>query len=220
MYNTPAPPFVYKATCEYDGSAWANAEDRPADNYSQAVAGILTAGLNFGGSPGNTDVTLEYDGTNWSIVPGTLGTGRSEMGGAGTQTAALGAGGYSTPPATTYDVTEEYNGASWTTSPATMLTATRGLKLSGTQTDSLAMAGGTASFPYGTVDCSRYDGTAWATSPSMATGRLLFGNSSGAVGEAFGAAGYYPGSSPNRTTTVEVFSVETSAANIETLTTS
>jgi len=219
MYNTPAPPYVYKATCKYDGTSWANGNDRPADNYSQAVAGISTAGLNFGGTPGFTNVTLEYDGTNWSIVPGILGTGRSEMGGSGTQTAALGAGGYSTPPATTYDLTEEYDGTNWTTSGA-MITATRGWKLSGTQTDSLGMAGGTATAPGGTTACSRYDGTSWATSPSMATGRLLFGNSSGAVGEAFGAAGYYPGTTPNRTTTTEVFSVETSAANIETLTTS
>jgi hypothetical protein len=49
-----------------------------------------------------------------------LNTGRSNLGGAGTQTAGLAFGG-SIPPNTA--ATEEYNGTSWTTSPGSMSTA-------------------------------------------------------------------------------------------------
>jgi len=216
--NTGGAP--YNSAGEYDGSTWSNANDRPASNYSDASAGTLTAGLFFGGtsSPtGTSNATLEYDGTNWT-VQNVMATGRSELGGSGTQTAALGSGGYSNPPPSLHDVTEEYNGTAWTTSPATMLTAVRGARTSGTQTDALSIGGGT---PTKTTAVTRYDGTSWATSPSLATARSLFANgATSPVGAAWGSGGYYPGSSPNRTNTTEVFSEETSAANIETLTTS
>ena len=220
--TSPAPPFIYTAAGEYDGTSWTNATARPTDNYSNAACGTQTAGLFFGGASSGTahsNATLEYNGASWTIQ-NVMATGRSELGGSGTQTAALGAGGYSNPPPTRYAITEEYNGASWTAVGANLV-ETRGWQLSGTTSDSLAMAGGTATLPMGTTACSRYDGTSWATSPSMATGRLLAGaGSSAAAGDAWGSAGYYPGTSPNRTNTTEYFSVETSAANIETLTTS
>jgi len=218
--TSPTPPFTYVAAGEYDGSSWSNANNRPTDNYSQAMCGIQTAALLFGGSasPSSyTAVTLSYDGTNWTAEE-SMGTARSELGGSGTSTAALGSGGYSTPPATRFANTEEYGGESWTASGA-MLFDVRGHKTSGSQTEALAMAGGTSSLPYGTTACSKYDGTSWATEPNMAVGRLLFGNgATSPVGAAWGAAGYYPGSTPNRTNTTEHFNVETTAINVKTLT--
>jgi hypothetical protein len=41
----------------------------------------------------NTAATEEYDGTNWTSV-NSLNTGRVSLAGCGTQTAALGFGGY------------------------------------------------------------------------------------------------------------------------------
>ena len=216
----PAPPYKYYAAGEYDGSSWSNANDRPGDNYSQAMSGTQTAGLLFGGtsSPtGTMNITLSYDGTNWTAEEA-MNTARSELAGSGTATAALGSGGYSNPPATYYANTEEYGGESWTASNA-LLYVVRNGRSSGTQTDAIYMGGGTPSLPLGTVNCATYDGTSWATAPSMATSRQNQGNgATSPVGAAWGAAGYSAPGSPNRTNTTEHFTTETTAINVKTLT--
>ena len=139
------------------------------------------------------------------------------MGGSGVQTAALGTAGYTNPPATFLTNTEEYGGESWTAG-GSLLVATRDGRASGTQTDSIYFGGGT---PTKTTATFGYDGTSWSTRPSLATARSLFGSgATSSVGAAWGAGGYYPGSSPNRTNTTEHFNVETTAANITDFTTS
>jgi len=216
----PAPPYVYSAAGEYDGSSWSNANNRPGDNYSNAMAGTQTAGLIFGGtsSPtGTMDATFSYDGTNWTAEEA-MNTARSEIAGSGTATAALGSAGYSNPPGTVYANTEEYGGESWTASNA-LLYVVRNGRSSGTQTDAIYMGGGTPSLPLGIVNCLTYDGTSWATAPSMATSRQNQGNgATSPVGAAWGAAGYSAPGSPNRTNTTEHFNVETTAINVKTLT--
>ena len=57
-----------------------------------------------------TNVTALYDGTSWT-TGGTLGTNALEGAPAGTQTAAITAGGGDTPPNTAN--AEEYDGSSW-----------------------------------------------------------------------------------------------------------
>jgi len=55
----------------------------------------------------------------------------------------------------------------------------------------------------------------------LATARTNFGaGATSPVGAAWGAGGYYPGSSPNRTNTTEHFNVETTSTNIVDITTS
>jgi hypothetical protein len=61
-----------------------------------------------------------------------------QLGGVGTQTAALGFGGGT--PSTASTLTEEYNGSSWTAS-GNMLIAKVALGGAGTQTAGLAFAG-------------------------------------------------------------------------------
>jgi hypothetical protein len=46
--------------------------------------------------PTNTTATEEYDGSTWTTIPPGLNTARSNLAVAGTQTAALAFGGYST----------------------------------------------------------------------------------------------------------------------------
>jgi hypothetical protein len=58
-----------------------------------------------------TGATEEYDGTSWTSSP-TLNTTRGYIGGAGTQTAALGFGGFYSHLVT--GATEEYDGSTWT----------------------------------------------------------------------------------------------------------
>ena len=87
------PPFSAK-TEEYNGSGWANGEDLPAGVAGQFGAGVLTAGLVYGGYTDSTGqegivTTLEYNGTDFSSG-GDLSQQRwVSGGGAGTQTAAL-----------------------------------------------------------------------------------------------------------------------------------
>jgi hypothetical protein len=103
-----------------------------------AGAGIQTAALAFGGTPGPAlQATEEYDGSAWTSVL-TMNTARSGLAGAGTQTAALAFGG-SIPPNT--GATEEYDGISWATSPTSLNTARFALAGCGTQTAALAFGG-------------------------------------------------------------------------------
>jgi hypothetical protein len=72
----------------------------------------------FGGylypnSPPVSAATEEYDGSTWTTSPGSMNTARRNLAGAGTQTAALGFGGYDTALTA---ATEEYNGSTWTKS--------------------------------------------------------------------------------------------------------
>ena len=85
----------------YNGSGWSNATAMPATYSGQGASGTQTSGLVFGGSggpsnPGIKSDTFEYNGSSWTsggamVVARSTNQGRSS---AGTQTAALGFGGY------------------------------------------------------------------------------------------------------------------------------
>ena len=76
--------------------------------------GTQTAGLAFGGQPGDTNATEEYNGSSWT-AGGNLGTALYANAGAGTQTSALSFGGNHRPPITAQ--TEGYDGSSWSARP-------------------------------------------------------------------------------------------------------
>jgi hypothetical protein len=67
-----------------------------------------------------------------------MNTGRRSLSGAGSQTAALGFGGYTTASTS---ATETWNGTSWTTSPTGLATARRYMAGCGTQTAALGSGG-------------------------------------------------------------------------------
>ena len=88
--GTPSPT----ATEEYDGTNWTAGGALGTGSYFKGVS-TNSSGysvLGYGGGPGNLTVTEGYDGTAWSTRP-SLGTARHALAGAGTQTAALAAGG-------------------------------------------------------------------------------------------------------------------------------
>jgi len=94
---------------------------------------------------------------------GNMNTSRYFLGGAGTQTAALGFGGYrpnNNPGQTT--ATEEYDGTSWT-SGGSLASSTYGNGSLGTQTAALS-TGGTN--PTGQTE--EYDGTSWTAGGARA----------------------------------------------------
>jgi hypothetical protein len=86
--------------------------------------------------PTITAQTEEYDGSTWT-AGGTMNTARRRLGGAGTQTAALGFGGDSPIVA----ATEEYDGSTWTSNPTGLNTARDSLAGCGIQTAALGFGG-------------------------------------------------------------------------------
>ena len=127
------------ASEEYSGSSWTTGGTLNSVRSKSAGAGTQTAGLGFGGympssgpgSPGKLANTETYDGTSWSEV-NDMNTARDGLGGFGTQTSALGAGGNSGSQST---ATETWDGTNWTTSPATLGTATVSMSSAGTTSE-------------------------------------------------------------------------------------
>ena len=182
------PAGITSATNEYNGSTWASANSAPANVSAAAAAGILSAGLVFGGNPGGTS-TIEYDGTNWS-AGGALIQGRGYLfGGAGTQNAAKAFGGLVGP--TFYASTENYDGSSW--SATTCMSVARsalGATQKGTQNSVLAFGGYTGPGCISSTCVEGWNGTAWSTHSDIISG-MGFGNGRGSSDiDAMRVAGY------------------------------
>jgi hypothetical protein len=132
-------PTVSSATEQYDGATWNTVTSMATARNYLGGAGTAIAALGFGGSDsGKTAATEEYNSIIMSINTaawssgGNLNTSRNGMAGIGTQTAAVGAGGYSPP--TIVGSVEEYNGFSWTTNPVSLINARFNVGAAGTQT--------------------------------------------------------------------------------------
>ena len=95
---------------------------------------------------------------------GNLNTARQLMAGFGTQTAAVGAGG-DTSPGPQANV-EHYDGSSWTNATA-VPAATGGAGATGTQTAGL-LVGGTPP----TTESYEYDGSSWTATPDISPGKI------------------------------------------------
>jgi hypothetical protein len=128
-----------------------------------------TIGQIWYNSTSNTLKGGGFQAAAWA-TGGNMNTARYYIAGCGIQTAALGFGGYTSPPATDRSETEEYNGSAWTAG-GSLNTARNGLAGAGTQTAGLAFGGSPAG---GATE--EYDGTNWATSPgSLNTARYILG---------------------------------------------
>ena len=125
------------------------------------------------------NTTEEYNGVGWS-AGGNLITARCYLMGAGSQNAAVAAGGYPTQ-----NTTEEYNGTSW--SSANSLSIARyGLSGGGTQNSALAFAGF-----IGDYTCTEeYDGTNWSTKQPLINPRY-YGGGNGADADNITAMGHF-----------------------------
>ena len=152
------------ATEEYNGSSWTSVNNLPVTKEAaMGGAGTLTAGLVGAGSgsdngPAYSASSFKYDGTNWTSA-GTMnqqGLGRRLT---GTQTAALGMGGYVGGGHTS--AVEEYNGTSWTTVASLPATAPTYLHGAGTSTAGVASVG---SGPM--AGTHYYNGSTWSTQES------------------------------------------------------
>ena len=69
-------------------ASWRTGNSMNTAKNTRVGGGTQTAGIVFGGGPA-TGITETYDGTSYTEV-GDMNTGRSDFGGNGTQTSALG----------------------------------------------------------------------------------------------------------------------------------
>jgi len=165
---------------EYDGTSWTEGNNLNTARGLMAAGGnsTQTAGLCFAGTtstapdnPGATNATEEYDGSSWTSVNNMNYSARN-LGGAGTQTSAVSAGGV--PVLAT---TGEYDGTNWTagTSLPAGLQDNQGMT-GDSQTAAFVVAG---EGPPGsrTTDTLEYDGTNWTAGGSINTGVMQNGAS-------------------------------------------
>ena len=128
---------------EYNGSSWTDGGDLATGTYLHGCAGTLAAGLAVAGHTDNYVQTQEYDGTNWTNVPGDLNTGRRNLEACGTQTAALACAGYTPEASPDFPLSNEsYDGSSWT-EVADLATARSGGGLTFNSVTATICAGGT-----------------------------------------------------------------------------
>ena len=139
LYASAYQGTLQNVTEEYDGSSW-TAVSPGTQNQSaldHGTAGTQTAGLIFGGQGGPGSPLYAnaetYNGSTWTAV-NTLITARSQLGGSGTQTAAIAFGGR-TPPVTA--VVEQWDGTTWATAPS-LATARRQLASTRVETGNTA----------------------------------------------------------------------------------
>ena len=161
------------------------------------IAGTQTAAVLFGGfksfpsptPPPNYKIQTElYNGTSWTRS-GNMTTGRTlRNSGFGTQTAAVAAGGFRTPPPSgDLSSVEEFNGSTWTGGGA--LPSARDQNASaGTESAGLTFGGA----PGNLTTTDKYNGSTWTSTGALSNGRRgLGGAGTQTAGLAFG--GIYPG---------------------------
>ena len=131
----------------------------------------------------------EYDGSTWTAGGNLIayansagaGDGISRLSCVGTQTAALGFGGYDS--LFSVNLTQEYDGSTWTAG-GNLNTARFDLAGAGTQTAGLGFGGYDTAV---TAATEEYDGSAWTAGGTMATARKdLAGAGTQTAGLGFG----------------------------------
>ena len=169
--------------------AWATSGTMNNGRINGGSTGTQTAGLFFTGhnppAPGNSNATESYDGSTWTTVPATVGTARYVIAYAGTQTAALAAGGYST---TDVSSVEEYDGSTWTT--ATSLPSVRRYPGgAGTQTAAVVIGGLSGPNYPGINNTEEYDGSTWTGGGAYPTALVGIG-AAGTLTAAIASGGF------------------------------
>ena len=155
--------------------------------------GTQTAFSIFGGSdpPGSTYITNQehYDGSSWTEV-GDLNMGRYEPKcGAGTQTAALMAGGVGTPGERVGN-SEEWDASSWAEGPDLNTDAAASAS-AGIQTAALGIAG--SNYPTLEDAVESYNGTSWSEIADINNGRYYVkGNGTQTAALISGGASFSP----------------------------
>ena len=165
----------------YDGTSWSETADMGSTAKEQVSGfrGPNTAGIATGGyinsPPGWASTSEEFNqGTNvitaaaWASAP-TLPIAVNSIGGLGTQTAALGYGGYVGP---TVASVFSYNGTSWSPAPS-LGTARYGAGGNGSTTAGLVYGGSGLPVPSAPVraETEEFNGSSWSEQNNLSTAR-------------------------------------------------
>ena len=174
-------------------ATWVSSTPLPSTASNGGGAGIQTAALFFGGRTGGTQLntTSEYNGSGYGSG-GAMGTGRSQMGGGGTQTAALASTGVVEGPSACPTESEEYNGTAWTAG-GSLSTARFALGGAGTQTANVVAGGRLGPGTWSAVT-EEYDGSSWTSGGNLNQTKTLAGAMTGSLtaAVAFGGDGNPP----------------------------
>lgn len=209
-------PAVLDSSEEYDGTSYTEGNNLASARQVGGSAGTQTAGLIFNGTnvtvpaPANMTTTSQsYDGTSWTAT-NSCNTARVVPYGFGTQTAAISVGGN---PFSTSG--ESFDGTNWTAISGTLNDGRQQGFSGGTSTNGLVCGGNS---PPNTTNVEAYNGTIFTTAPSLSTARR---GQAGTPGTSvptgiFGAGGY----TSTELNSTEEFTPESTAANIETFSTS
>ena len=135
-------------------------------------------------------------------------------GGAGTQNAALAAGGSAFP--VYCQATEEYDGSSWSAGPNTI--NIKGYASYGGSQNAAWLAGGTAPVPTHLSCTEEYNGSSWSTGGVMITAKY-YGAGAGSQNAAINMGGQTPATTPGATDNVQIYdgstwATETSMINV------
>ena len=174
-------PYGYSTNVEtYNGTSWTAGTALPQTNSRAWGAGILTAGILWGGGvPGGNpgSVTLNYNGSAWTST-GTLTVSRYDSAGNGTSTAALAFGGADSNPPYGYRTTAEtFNSGTWTTATG-LNTARIGLGSAPQSPNATGLAFGGFTVPGALTGATEsWGGSAWTNLNSMNTARGYPGGS-------------------------------------------
>ena len=148
-------PAIKTSTQEYDGSSWTTVNTMPVGASGNGTGfGTQTAGIRSGGTaptpnPSTWDggpatfvnITLEYDGTNWTAGAFSNFGGRNSTG-FGVQTSGVTAGGEGSPGVPGLSRTEQYDGTSWSDVATMPRTSTSYMAGFGASSGSGAVVGG------------------------------------------------------------------------------
>ena len=154
--------------------AWSTQSALNSAKQASGGVGTTNAALAFNGQPytsPTSNATESYNGSWTSISPGNMANGRFELGSAGTQTGALGFGGYRGPPGIgRVNESESFNGSAWTTTPS--LNAEKyGVRGSGlSNTAALCVGGNDEASNSSVTSTESYNGS-WTNGPALNTAR-------------------------------------------------
>ena len=167
------PPAPGGKVESYDGSSWTEGPALSTGRSQLGSVGTQTAALAFGGEPAMAN-TETWNGSSWTATPNSLNTAAKNMAAFGSQTAAVKAGGFGSPPSTYLSAVETWNGSAWTASPNSLPATNAQNRGFGTSTAGVNCAG-LLSPGAVTGTTSEWDGSNWTTSGAMGTARSLVG---------------------------------------------
>ena len=191
-------PGALSFTESYNGTSWTALNALDLGRYNAAAAGIQTLGIFYGGFGATAllNQTSEWDGTNWTTSSATMASPKSNIGGAGTFTAAVSFAG--NPPGAGSTGTEEYNSninaftaAAWT-SGGNMPKPKYNQAGAGTQTAALSSGGYNFTDNDGQPSIE-YDGTSWGNSATLRSGSDNYAAGFGSQTAGVVAGGYSGG---------------------------